>query len=59
MNEGREMKRYAEYLHNQVRELLTRFKPDILWCDFSYPTLSYKGFPGKGTTIGRAKNSTP
>ena len=48
MNEGREMKRYAEYLHNQVRELLTRFKPDILWCDFSYPTRDYKGFPGKG-----------
>jgi alpha-L-fucosidase len=38
MNEGRDQKRYAEYLHNQVRELLTEFgKVDILWFDFSYP----------------------
>ena len=35
---------YAEYLHNQVRELLTTFgKIDILWFDFSYP-----GEDGKG-----------
>ncbi len=38
MNEGRDQKKYAEYLHGQVRELLTGFgKVDILWCDFSYP----------------------
>lgn len=38
INEDREMARYAEYLHGQVRELLTRFgKIDIMWFDFSYP----------------------
>ncbi len=48
LNEGREMARYAEYLHNQVRELLTQFDIEILWCDFSYPGREYKGMPGKG-----------
>ena len=48
LNEGRSMPRYAEYMRNQVRELLTRYQPDILWCDFSYPDASYKGLPGKG-----------
>lgn len=38
MNKGRDQARYAHYLHAQVRELLTRFKPvDILWLDYSYP----------------------
>jgi alpha-L-fucosidase len=47
MNEGRDPKRYTEYLHGQVRELLTNFgKIDILWFDFSYP--SREGFIGKG-----------
>jgi len=37
-NEGRDMSRYAEYMRNQVRELLTNYgKIDILWFDFSYP----------------------
>ena len=36
-NSGRDMARYAEYLHGQSRELLTQFgKIDILWYDFSY-----------------------
>jgi alpha-L-fucosidase len=48
LNEPRRMARYAEYLRNQVSELLTRFAPEILWCDFSYPDRSYKGLPGKG-----------
>lgn len=48
LNEGRSMPRYAEYMRNQVRELITRFNPDILWCDFSYPEAGYNGFPGKG-----------
>jgi alpha-L-fucosidase len=48
LNEGRSMPRYAEYMRNQVRELLTLYHPDILWCDFSYPDASYKGLPGKG-----------
>ena len=38
LNRGRDQKKYAEYLHGQVRELLTDFGPiDILWCDYSYP----------------------
>ncbi|MGC9396587.1 MAG: alpha-L-fucosidase [Anaerolineae bacterium] len=48
LNEGRDMKRYAEYMRNQVRELITQFDPDILWCDFSYPGRDYQGLPGKG-----------
>ncbi len=48
LNESRDVKVYAEYMRNQITELLTRFSPDILWCDFSYPNTSYKGFPGKG-----------
>lgn len=48
LNTGRQMPRYAEYIRNQVTELLTRFQPDILWCDFSYPKAEYQGLPGKG-----------
>jgi alpha-L-fucosidase len=34
----RDIRKYAAYLHGQVRELLTQFGPiDILWLDFSYP----------------------
>ncbi len=37
MNKDRDMHRYAEYMRNQVRELLTNYgKIDILWFDFSY-----------------------
>jgi alpha-L-fucosidase len=49
LNEGRDISRYAAYVRNQVRELLTEYAPlDILWCDFSYPETSYRGLPGKG-----------
>jgi alpha-L-fucosidase len=37
------MKKYAAYMYNQVKELLTSYKPEILWFDFSYP-----GEDGKG-----------
>ena len=38
LDSGRDMSRYREYLHGQVRELLTGYGDvDILWCDFSYP----------------------
>ncbi len=38
LNKGRDMHRYAEYMRNQVTELLTNYgKIDILWFDFSYP----------------------
>ena len=44
LNKGKDMNRYREYLHNQVRELMTNYgKIDILWLDFSYP-----GEYGKG-----------
>ncbi len=43
-NEGRDMRRYAKYMREQVTELLTNYgKIDILWFDFSYP-----GEDGKG-----------
>jgi alpha-L-fucosidase len=48
LNRTRQMPRYAEYVRNQVSELLTRFRPDILWCDFSYPQSEHRGLPGKG-----------
>lgn len=36
-NKGRDMHRYAEYMRNQVTELLTNYgKIDILWFDFSF-----------------------
>ena len=36
-NEGRDMRKYAAYMRNQVTELLTNYgKIDILWFDFSY-----------------------
>ena len=38
LNANRDMKKYAEYMRNQVRELLTQFgKIDILFFDFTYP----------------------
>lgn len=44
LNQGKDMKRYREYLHNQVRELLTNYgKIDIMWLDFSYPGKNGKG----------------
>ena len=48
LNRARSMPRYAEYVRNQVGELISRFHPEILWCDFSYPNNKYKEFPGKG-----------
>lgn len=36
-NEERDMQRYRDYLHGQVRELLTMFGTvDVLWADFTY-----------------------
>jgi alpha-L-fucosidase len=43
-NSQRNMKRYAEYMRNQVRELLTQYGPiDVMWYDFSYPGVNGKG----------------
>jgi alpha-L-fucosidase len=39
LNKERDQQRYIEYLHNQVRELLTQFGPvDVMWFDYSYPS---------------------
>lgn len=46
---GRDMSKYVEYLHNQVRELLTNYgKVDYLWFDFSYPKENWGWSVGKG-----------
>ena len=43
-NKDRDVKKYADYLHKQVKELLTEFGPiDCLFLDFSFP-----GEDGKG-----------
>ncbi|GGH81350.1 alpha-L-fucosidase [Pullulanibacillus pueri] len=46
---GREIQKYREYLHGQVRELLTNYgKIDYLWFDFSYPHQDWGWSKGKG-----------
>lgn len=53
LNAGRDMHRYAEYMRNQVRELLTNYgRIDILWFDFSY---SGHQVPGKPWLKGKGK----
>lgn len=56
LDKGRDMKKYCEYMRNQVRELLTNYgKIDILWFDFSYsqpgpdikPWMQFGGCKGK------------
>ena len=55
LNAERDQTKYAEYLHGQVRELLTRFgKIDILFTDFSYPRGS-QHFP-KPDWIGKGRD---
>jgi len=50
LNEGKDMRKYKEYLHNQVRELLTNYgKIDIMWLDFSYPGQYGKGHDDWGS----------
>ena len=53
LNEGRDMRRYAQYMRDQVTELLTNYgKIDILWFDFSYsghvPPEGKEWMKGKG-----------
>ncbi len=50
-NANRDIAKYAEYLHNQVRELMTKFgRIDYLFLDFSYP-----GPDGKGREAWRSE----
>ena len=52
LNEERDMKRYAQYMRDQVTELLTNYgKIDILWFDYSYSDANNANYPalrGKG-----------
>ncbi|MBX5182007.1 alpha-L-fucosidase [Rhizobium sp. NZLR5] len=49
INEGRDMLRYAAFMREQVRELLTEFgQIDIMWFDFSYPQWKLGDLVGKG-----------
>ncbi|GIN56833.1 alpha-L-fucosidase [Lederbergia ruris] len=46
---NRKMENYVEFLHGQVRELLTNYgKIDYLWFDFSYPNADWGWSKGKG-----------
>ena len=57
LDKGRDMHKYAEYMRNQITELLTNYgKIDILWLDFSYtnpapasvkPWMQFGGGKGK------------
>jgi len=50
-NKDRDIKKYSEYLYNQVQELMTNYgKVDILWFDFSYDRdePKWEGEKGKG-----------
>ena len=52
-NEGRDMRRYAKYMRDQVTELLTNYgRIDVMWYDFSYPERNGEGerawMKGKG-----------
>jgi alpha-L-fucosidase len=45
----RDVRKYAEYLHGQTRELLTNFgRIDILWFDFSYSRFDWGWSKGRG-----------
>lgn len=51
---GRQLSRYADYLHGQTRELLSEFGDvDILWYDFSVGPSDT--FPGKGKDVWRSE----
>lgn len=44
VNKGKDWNKYKQYMHNQIKELLTKYgKIDILWLDFSYPGKNGKG----------------
>jgi alpha-L-fucosidase len=53
---GRDVQRYADYLHGQARELLTGFgQVDIMWYDFSYPRDDWGWSKGKGRDDWRSE----
>jgi alpha-L-fucosidase len=49
LNEGRDMNKYRDYLHGQVRELLSNYGTiDYIFFDFSFPGRAANGLEGKG-----------
>ena len=61
MNEGRDMSRYAAYLRNQVRELLTGYCPiDVLWFDspIRMPRIRPTSRSARGGWRGSRRSST-
>jgi len=52
----RDVRRYADYLHGQVRELLTGYgRIDYIWFDFSYPGSNWGWSKGKGREDWRSE----
>ncbi|ASN04197.1 alpha-L-fucosidase [Virgibacillus necropolis] len=48
-NADRDMNKYLEFMHGQVRELLTDYgQIDYMWFDFSYPHRDFGWSKGKG-----------
>ena len=48
LQKKRDLRKYVDYLHAQVRELMTDFgKIDILWMDFSYKARDYRDMMGE------------
>ena len=55
-NQNRDIRKYADYLHGQTRELLTQFgKIDVIWFDFSYSQRDWGWSKGKGATEWQAE----
>ncbi len=55
-SQGRDIRKYADYLHGQARELLTQFgRIDIMWYDFSYSHLDWGWSRGKGKDDWRSE----
>lgn len=58
LDKNRDMKKYAEYMKNQLTELMTNYgKIDILWFDFSYDTGIEKIEQDKNTVPLSKENS--
>ncbi|MFI1962781.1 alpha-L-fucosidase [Streptomyces pathocidini] len=52
---GRDITKYADYLHGQVRELLTGYgRVDVMWFDYSYPEQP-GAWGGKGAADWRSE----
>ena len=53
---NRDIRKYADYLHGQTRELLTQFGTlDIIWFDFSYSGRDWGWAKGKGKQEWRSE----